>query len=196
VQRRDNFSGRSFYEHIFPADTLAFGWSSSSLHWLSTAPGHIPDRFCVHQSHDSASRIAYAARSTSDWTTFLDHRSVELQVGGVVVIVDVLRGDGGLVGSEALFDCLAGALRAALEQGVLTVPSRIPRAQFRLTTRPRRDAAAKARLLKRIWARTRDLIAAHATSVSTWFARHEHPFAPHDRDSRPANVIRPQLVDS
>jgi hypothetical protein len=120
VQRRDNFSGRSFYEHIFPADTLAFGWSSSSLHWLSTAPGHIPDRFCVHQSHDSASRIAYAARSTSDWTTFLDHRSVELQVGGVVVIVDVLRGDGGLVGSEALFDCLAGALRAALEQGVLS----------------------------------------------------------------------------
>jgi hypothetical protein len=236
VDRPDVFplvAGRSFYERIFPADTLAFGWSSSSLHWLSTAPGPIPDHFFVHQSHDSSSRIAYAARSTSDWTTFLDHRSVELQVGAGVVIVDVLRGNDGLVGSEALFDCLAEALRAALEQGVLSdseYARMVYPTWFRsvddlhapfdpvftgrtggqldlvdLTTTvladpfgdllahnetaeyaakqtgflraflapsfasqldPGRDAAAKARLLERIWAGTRDLIAAHATSVA------------------------------
>ena len=32
-------AGRSFYERIFPSSSLWFGWSASSLHWLSAAPG-------------------------------------------------------------------------------------------------------------------------------------------------------------
>lgn len=113
-------AGRSFYTRIFPHASLTFGWSSSSLHWLSAAPAPISDHFFVHMSRDESVREAYRARSRSDWTNFLDHRSVELLHGGGLVIVDVLRGDDGLVGSEKLFDCLESALRECRDDGVIT----------------------------------------------------------------------------
>jgi SAM dependent carboxyl methyltransferase len=113
-------AGRSFYDRIFPATSLSFGWSSSSLHWLSAAPGGIPDHFFVHMSHDADCRARYLARSSDDWRRFLHHRSVELVRGGGVVVVDVLRGDDGLMGSEALFDRLAGAIARQRDAGMIS----------------------------------------------------------------------------
>ncbi|NLE81811.1 MAG: class I SAM-dependent methyltransferase [Rhodococcus sp.] len=113
-------AGRSFYDRIFPPSSLTFGWSSSSLHWLSAAPAPIPDHFFVHLSEHAPARHAYRACSQDDWTSFLDHRSVELAPGGGLVVVDVLRGDDGLVGSEALFDCLESALRQCRDDGLVT----------------------------------------------------------------------------
>ncbi len=112
-------AGRSFYRRIFPAASLWFGWSASSLHWLSAAPGPIPDHFFIHLSHDTACQAAYLTRSRADWAGFLDHRAVELVPGGGLVIVDVLRGDDGLVGSEALFDALAGAIARQRDAGLI-----------------------------------------------------------------------------
>ncbi len=113
-------AGRSFYEPIFPPASLAFGWSASSLHWLSAAPGPIPDHFFVHQSTDRACRDAYRDRSRQDWRRFLDHRAVELVPGAGLVIVDVLRDADGLMGAEALFDRLAGAITAQRDAGVIS----------------------------------------------------------------------------
>lgn len=123
VGRDDTFAlvaGRSFYDRIFPASTLSFGWSASSLHWLSAAPGPVPDHFFVHLSGDAACREAYRQRSQQDWRRFLDHRATELRPGAGLVIVDVLRDEDGTMGSEALFDRLAAAIAAQRDAGVLT----------------------------------------------------------------------------
>ncbi|MBN8248035.1 MAG: SAM-dependent methyltransferase [Verrucomicrobia bacterium] len=112
--------GRSFYERLFPPDSLSIAWTSSALHWLSRAPGPIPDHFFVHRSADPGVQDAYRRQSVSDWTTFLAHRSQELRPGGALVWVDVLRREDETMGAEALFDCLETALRAARDAGTIT----------------------------------------------------------------------------
>ncbi|MBJ8343700.1 hypothetical protein [Antrihabitans sp. YC2-6] len=113
-------SGRSFYERVLPESTLTFGWSSSALHWLSSAPGPIPDHFFVHRSADRSAVDAYHQRSQQDWSAFLAHRAAELVSGGGLVIVDVLRDDDGLMGAEALFQCLADTLAEEHANGRIT----------------------------------------------------------------------------
>ncbi|MBL9172044.1 MAG: hypothetical protein JNL10_00795 [Verrucomicrobiales bacterium] len=112
--------GRSFYERLFPPDSLSIAWTSSALHWLSRVPGTIPDHFFVHRSADRAARDAYRRQSESDWTTFLGHRCQELRPSAGLVWVDVLRRDDDTMGAEALFDCLESALRAARDAGTIT----------------------------------------------------------------------------
>lgn len=112
--------GRSFYGRLFPGDTVALGWCSSALHWLSRSPGPIADHFFVQSSTDPNARSAYRARSAADLSSFLEHRAAELIVGGSVVVVDVLMGDDGRMGSENLFDCLESALRAARDRAAIT----------------------------------------------------------------------------
>lgn len=116
--------GRSFYEELFAPATLTAAWSSSSLHWLSATPGPITDNFFVQSSTDHAAIERYRSRSATDWTDFLARRSVELAPTASVVFVDVLMGEArdgvaGTMGSEALFDTLEQALRAARSAGTV-----------------------------------------------------------------------------
>lgn len=95
-------------------------WSSSALHWLSRSPGPIADHFFVQSSTDDTTKDAYRGQSAADWSTFLDHRAVELVPGGSFVLVDVLMGDDHSMGAEPLFDRLEDALRSARDRGDLT----------------------------------------------------------------------------
>ncbi|WP_157509369.1 hypothetical protein [Glaciibacter superstes] len=117
--------GRSFYKELFAPATLTAAWSSSSLHWLSASPGPVADNFFVQSSTDHVAIERYRSRSVTDWTDFLARRSVELAPTASVVFVDVLMGDArggvaGTMGSEALFDTLEQALRAARSAGTIT----------------------------------------------------------------------------
>ena len=113
-------AGRSFYERLFPPDSLSIAWTSSALHWLSRVPGPIPDHFFVHRSADREVREAYRRQSESDWITFLSHRSQELRPSAGLVWVDVLRRDDDTMGAEALFERLEAALRAAHDAETIT----------------------------------------------------------------------------
>lgn len=112
--------GRSFYDRLVAPASLHVAWTASTLHWLRTSPGPIADHFFVQSSTDAAARERYRAEAAADWLAFLDHRSVELAPTGSVVFVDVRMGDDGTMGSEALFDCLEDALRAARDAGRIT----------------------------------------------------------------------------
>ncbi|MPY93484.1 MAG: hypothetical protein GEV08_10590 [Acidimicrobiia bacterium] len=112
-------AGRVLYQRIFPAGQLAFGWTASTLHWLSSPPCPVEGHFFAQLSHDEAAKRAYAARSRQDWADFLACRAVELAPGAGVVLVDVAMDEDGLMGSEALFDALNDALRAVHAAGVL-----------------------------------------------------------------------------
>ena len=93
-------AGRSPFQRAFPARSLAFGWTASSLHRVSSAPAPIPDHFFVHLSADEAARAAYRDRSAQDWRAFLDHRCAEMAPGCGIVVVDRVRGDDGMIGCE------------------------------------------------------------------------------------------------
>lgn len=113
-------AGRSPFQRAFPARSLAFAWTVSSLHRVSSAPAPIPDHFFVHLSADEAARAAYRDRSAQDWRAFLDHRCAEMRPGCGIVVVDGVRGDDGMIGCEGLFGCLAQAIARAHAGGVLT----------------------------------------------------------------------------
>lgn len=112
--------GRSFYERLFAPATISMAWTSSTLHWLSRSPGPIADHFFVQSSTDHQAVERYRDQAEADWVGFLANRAVELVSTGSVLFVDVLMGDDKTMGSEALFDELEQALRAAAEAGQLT----------------------------------------------------------------------------
>ena len=112
--------GRSFYEDLFVRATLTAAWTSSSLHWLGASPGAVADDFFAQSSTDHAAIERYRAQAAADWTDFLVRRCVELAPSASVVFVNVLMGDDGTMGPEALFDTLEQSLRAARSAGTVT----------------------------------------------------------------------------
>jgi hypothetical protein len=111
-------AARSLYERFLPEGELDFGWSASTLHWLSRSPGPVDGHFFVQLSDDGEARGRYAAQSAADWRNFLDARAAELSPGAGLVIVDVAVDEIGLMGSEALFDRLNEALLSCGERGL------------------------------------------------------------------------------
>jgi hypothetical protein len=112
-------AGRSFYERIFPAASLALGWSGIAVHWLSRVPTPIVDHvYCTFAT--GAAREALAAQSAADWRAFLDARAAEMRPGAQMVIVGGAARDDGTSGADTLMDALDDALRAEVERGAIT----------------------------------------------------------------------------
>jgi hypothetical protein len=112
-------AGRSFYERLFPADSLIVGWSAIAVHWLSRVPTPIPDHvYCAFAT--GAARDALVRQSAADWQHFLSTRAVELRAGGQVVVVGGACTDDGTSGAEELTGALDTALRDAVAGGALT----------------------------------------------------------------------------
>ena len=112
-------AGRSFYERIFPASSMTFGWSAVAVHWLSRVPQPIPDHvYCAFAT--GAARDALVHQSAADWDAFLGARAAELRDEGQVVVVGGAATDDGASGAEALMDALNDALRDAVAAGRIT----------------------------------------------------------------------------
>ncbi|MEX1007756.1 MAG: hypothetical protein WD271_07905 [Acidimicrobiia bacterium] len=112
-------AGRSFYERIFPPETLTFGWSAIAVHWLSHVPVPIPDHvYCSFASGDA--RAALVRQSADDWDAFLTARAAELRPGAQLVVVGGAATDDGASGAESLMTALNDSLRDAVSTGTLT----------------------------------------------------------------------------
>jgi hypothetical protein len=102
-------AGRSFYEQIFPPAHISIGWTSITVHWLSSVP--VPIRYHIFSTlADPVERSAYAARAAADWRQFLVHRARELTAGGRLVVVGSGADDHGRSGAEHLMDLANGVL--------------------------------------------------------------------------------------
>lgn len=87
----------SFYKRLFPAKSLHFCHSSSSLHWLSQVPSSVVDRNspawnggAVYISTDEVG-AAYLAQFRKDFSSFLAARAHEMVAGGCMFICLVGR---------------------------------------------------------------------------------------------------------
>ncbi|MFN8033159.1 MAG: SAM-dependent methyltransferase [Mycobacterium sp.] len=113
--------GRSFYTQILPSDSIALGWSSWAVHWLSRIPMPIPDHVQISYSADETARKAYARQAAEDWHEFVAFRGRELAPGGRLVVLTVgLEPDGGS-GFRPAFDAIVKTLPALVDEGLVTV---------------------------------------------------------------------------
>ena len=93
-------TGKSFYEPLFPPNTITLGWSSYALMWPSQLAALIPGHVFSTRS-SGAVLAAFNKRGDDDWRRFLSLRATELRTGGRLVIVIAARGDEGLNGTRA-----------------------------------------------------------------------------------------------
>jgi hypothetical protein len=109
--------GRSFYEQILPPESVALGWSSWAVQWLSHAPVPIPDQVQVAYSRDPVARAAFSQKAAEDWRKFLIHRGQELRVGGRLVIVTMAVDQDGNFGYRSLLEAMYATLVDMVEKG-------------------------------------------------------------------------------
>ncbi|MCD7454905.1 hypothetical protein HAX54_026497 [Datura stramonium] len=84
----------SFYERLFPRNSLNFVHSSYSLHWLSQVPKGLEcNKGSIFISKSSPPQVleAYFKQFNKDFSNFLHFRSQELMSGGHMVLVYVGR---------------------------------------------------------------------------------------------------------
>jgi len=111
--------GRSFYEQLFPANSVTLGWSSWAVHWLSRCPAPIPDQVQALFSEDAATLAAFKKQSAVDWAQFLSMRARELCPGGRMVVLAMAAEFDGELGQRALVNAIYGALLDLQASGFL-----------------------------------------------------------------------------
>jgi cyclopropane-fatty-acyl-phospholipid synthase len=131
--------GRSFYERLLPAGSLAFGWSSFAIHWMSALPLTLGAHIWPVAATQDENR-ALAAVAAADWRNFLRHRTEELAPGGqLVLMIGALDGSSGS-GLEPMMGLANGVLQSVVAEGrlaadayrAMTIPAR-PRSRAEFT---------------------------------------------------------------
>ena len=91
--------GRSFYEQCLPQNSVIISHSSTSIHWLSCKPCNMSNHCSILFGQDNE-RNSFKRQAREDLSLFLQHRSRELIVGGVLIISIVCIDDQGSCGSN------------------------------------------------------------------------------------------------
>ena len=128
--------GHSFYDRLFPAESLTLGWSSFALHWMSALPmalrAHI---WPARAAPDEGKALAKVA--AADWRAFLTHRAEELIPGGQLVLVIGAADENGATGLEPMMDLANDILRTLVTEGKLGAQAY---AAMTIASRPRSRA--------------------------------------------------------
>ncbi len=112
--------GRSFYQQILPSRSVALGWSSWAVQWLSRTPAQIPDHLQVACSGDAAARDAFSRQAAEDWRAFLISRGRELRGGGRLVVLTMALRDGGDFGYHGVLCAMYAALLSLIDDGLIS----------------------------------------------------------------------------
>jgi long-chain acyl-CoA synthetase len=135
-----NAIGRSFYEQVFPPDSVDLGWSSHAAMWLSRIPAFVNGHFRGDRGTATES-AAFRRQGAQDWEHFLSLRATELRPGGRLLLVLAGLNDEGKTGYQALLDEANEVLAAMVSERAIR-------------------AEERARMVLAIWPRrTRELLA-------------------------------------
>ncbi|XP_030459929.1 S-adenosyl-L-methionine:benzoic acid/salicylic acid carboxyl methyltransferase 3-like [Syzygium oleosum] len=120
------FSGvpGSFYERLFPRESLHLIHSSYSLHWLSQVPrGLEGNKGNIYMARSSPPKVlrAYYEQFQRDFSTFLECRGQELVMGGRMVLTLVGRRSDDPSSKECcyIWELLAIALNEMVSEGLI-----------------------------------------------------------------------------
>jgi hypothetical protein len=115
--------GRSFYERLFPSNSVTLGWSAYAILWPSRVPAYIPGHFYSTRSNGEVLE-AFNRQGEQDWRAFLSHRATELRPGGRLIILVPARDSAGLHGTESLQDHANDVLFEMVSEGFLNSDER------------------------------------------------------------------------
>ena len=123
----------SFFEPIFPPETIDFGFSATAMHWLSALPCPVSDH--IHMAGACGQELeVLRARALADWQAILLARASELTPGGRLLTLNLALGDDGRhmgnTGGANMFDVMNRLWRALADDGTIT------EAEYRRTTIP------------------------------------------------------------
>jgi len=78
-------SGTSFYQQIFPDDSLCLAFSSTAFHWMSKKPCNVTNHIfgCLSESNEFP---FWRKKAQEDWRNIIACRSAELKSGGKMVL--------------------------------------------------------------------------------------------------------------
>src|SRR5262249_12497895 len=79
-------SGTSFYGQVVPDASAHFGYSSSSIHWMSEAPPDSVRRHIMHWGGTAEEFESFRRAAARDWLSFLQARAREFVPGGRLVL--------------------------------------------------------------------------------------------------------------
>ena len=116
-------TGRSFYEPLFPPNSVTLGWSCYAVMWPSQLAALIPGH--IYSTRSSGAVLeAFDRRGNEDWRRFLSLRAEELRQSGRLVIVVAARDEQGLHGLEPLMDHANAVLRDMVEDKTISAAER------------------------------------------------------------------------
>ncbi len=123
----------SFFEPIFPPETIDFGFSATAMHWLSALPCPVSNHIHMAGAHGDELE-ALRARARADWQDILLARASELKPGGRLLTLNLaLAEDGrhmGNTGGANMFDVMNRLWRTLADDGTIN------ESEYRRTTIP------------------------------------------------------------
>jgi len=90
----------SFYNLIVPLNSLHFGFSATSFHWLSSVPSKLQNHIYIHHkgfTKEGNLFKSWKQRASEDWNTLIKLRCDELVSGGKLIMVVPAVDDDGLI---------------------------------------------------------------------------------------------------
>ena len=116
-------TGTSFFEQIFPSQSIHIGFSSSAMHYLRVLPTPISGH--LHSAYASQNEIElFNAQARKDWECILVNRSKELAPGGRFVVAMLgVDDDGNFLGNtvgSSLFDNYSKLWRSLHADKIIT----------------------------------------------------------------------------
>lgn len=112
-------AGGSFYNRLFPANSIDLAWNSIAVHWLSSVPCEIPNHIWSPYAQ-GAVREQFRRRAAGDWQNFLNARAAEMRPGAQIVVVASSADDNGFAGAEGLMNVANDELLDMVRRGSLT----------------------------------------------------------------------------
>ena len=116
-------SGASFYQQVLPNDSVDFGFSATSFHWLSEKPGIVSNH--IHSVGAAGEELEkYAVRAREDWQALLLLRAAELRRGGRLLFLNFCEDEEGRylgnTGGVNMFDSFNSIWLELVAEGSVT----------------------------------------------------------------------------
>lgn len=111
--------GRTYFEQLFPSNSVDIAWNSWTLQWMSRNPVEDPDFLYGAFSPKEWVREAVAEQLAQDWQSFLRLRSAELKPRGKMFCLFGSKGQN-MIGWEWTVNALWGAVLDMWKEGLLS----------------------------------------------------------------------------